>query len=177
MLREVEPQILHVATPPQYHRAMVEQAVSHNTPLVICEKPLADNLKDAVALSTACDNSQTILMVNHERRYSRDYVYAKGVVQAGIYGRLCSITAKIFMGRQKLPHDVLIDDGTHLIDILRYLTGEEFCVLEVVGRLERERETVQVLCRLGDCHAVLEIAGGRDYMVFEVDLGFEKGRM
>jgi predicted dehydrogenase len=177
MLREIKPHILHVATPAETHRKLVELAFAHGVPLIICEKPLTDNLDDAKTLLEKSKESSSVLMINHERRYSRDYIHAKRIVESRDYGELLAIQSKVYMGRMEEPRTVLFEDGTHMIDILRFLTGEEIETIGTWGDPGEKGASLNVFCRCGVLPVFIEIGGRRDHVVFELDLSFEAGRI
>ena len=123
LLRETDPQLLHVATPPETHSAIVEQAVKHGVPVLICEKPLAENSSAAASIVEAHRSKRIKILTNHERRYSRDYLRVRSRVKEHTYGSLLSVVSRLYMGEHSLVEEVLLNDGTHLVDIIHFLTG------------------------------------------------------
>ncbi len=177
LLAHHHPDILVVATYPDTHAALLKLAFRHRVPVVICEKPLTETLSEARHLERLAENSSCKVLVNHERRYARDYQRVKALIQGQTYGRLRSVNAKLFMGRGRTAGEVLVWDGTHLLDILRYLTGEEASEVRTLGEAERPGETLWALFSMGSTQVVVEVATDRDHLVFELDLSFEKGRV
>ncbi|NNM54122.1 MAG: Gfo/Idh/MocA family oxidoreductase [Spirochaetales bacterium] len=177
LLAEQSPDILVIATYPDTHAELLNLAFRHRIPVVICEKPLTDTLSTARQLERALEKSSTKVVVNHERRYARDYQRVKGIIVNQAFGRLCSVNAKLFMGRGRTPGEVLLWDGTHLVDILRYLTGEEGTEIQADGEVRQSGGSLWVRMRMGTVATAIEIATDRDHLVFELDLSFERGRI
>lgn len=77
-------------------------------------------------------------MVNHERRFSADYIAAKEFL--GRIGEIQSVRAELCSGLrvyapqfEKDGSYSLIHDGTHLVDIVRFLLGVELEKPDVTG--------------------------------------------
>ena len=123
LLRETDPQLLHVATPPETHSAIVEQAVKHGVPVLVCEKPLAENSTAAASIVEVHRSKKIKILTNHERRYSLDYLQVRSRIKEHTYGSLLSVACRLYMGEHSAVEDVLLNDGTHLVDIIHFLTG------------------------------------------------------
>jgi predicted dehydrogenase len=177
MLRAHELDILHVASPAETHLDLLRTAAAGRLPLVICEKPLAPGLPAAREALRLCSQSGTVLMVNHERRYSRDYLRARSLIGAGELGELVSITARLYMGRNRPITDLLWEDGGHLIDIIRFLTGAELEVQEAMGNLASRSAVAWVRFRSGPVSGILELSNRFQALVFELDLDLSRGRL
>jgi len=100
MLMKTSPDILHIATPPETHLKIIEKALSYNIKLIICEKPLAENSHDALKIVNIHNSGRVKILVNHERRYSRDYQMVKKHIDKNDFGKLLSIYSKLFMGKR-----------------------------------------------------------------------------
>ena len=177
LLTELKPDIIVVSTWPDSHASLVELACARGVPVVVCEKPLTSQLAEARRLVIRVRKTATKVMVNHERRYARDYQRVRRLVQEQTYGQLLTVTAKLFMGRGRTPGEVLLWDGTHLIDILRFLTGGELAGIQAWGQAETKGEKLTVRFKIGGTEVFLETASNRDHLVFELDLSFERGRI
>ncbi len=177
MLKNHELDILHVASPAETHLELLKTAAASRLPLVVCEKPLAPSLPEARQALRLCSESGTVLMVNHERRYSRDYLRARRLLGAGGLGELVSLSARLYMGRNRPITDLLWEDGTHLIDIIRFLTGAELEVQGATGDLASRSAVAWVRFRSGPASGVLELSNRFEALVFELDLNLSGGRL
>ena len=187
MIRVHEPRILAIATHPDSHYHYCRLAAGFGVPVLICEKPLADNIGDARKITRLADNGPVII-TNHERRYSADYIRAKEIIGGEKMGALLSVRANLYMGKTKRLLDVFWHDGTHLADAIMFLTGSAlkhrrswgaklsggdgtaWLEGELPGAEKNHRNSTPV-------PVVIEIGAGRDYLVFEMEFSCEKGRL
>jgi predicted dehydrogenase len=124
---------------------------------VLCEKPLALSSRDAEPVVAKADAADRILMMASKFRYVDDVIKAKGIVDSGILGQVVLFEnvfcAKVGMqGRWNASRavsggGVLIDNGTHSVDIARYLLGPIVQVQAEEGRRLQDIE-VEDTCRL-----------------------------
>lgn len=177
MIEECPIDILHIATPPQFHREMLGVALAKNIPVIVCEKPLAATLDDARQMAKMAESSTSKIIINHERRYALNYAHAKQVMDSRSYGRPVSMIAKVYMGYRSRAADVLLDDGTHMIDLLSFLTGYKLKVLHVEGDPLSKESPLCSLISAGEVMVFFEVGPSRDHIVFEVDISFERGRV
>lgn len=144
LLENTVPDLLVVATPPETHRFIVQKAARSGVPVVLCEKPLAHTLREArrIAKVHRCGlrkrdrnhgNGKTKVAVNHERRYAEDYRLVKRFIEEGEYGKLLSIKGTLYFGRNRKHNDMLLHDGTHMVDAVNFLTGGRACVKRKIG--------------------------------------------
>ncbi|WP_461256030.1 Gfo/Idh/MocA family protein [Treponema sp. R80B11-R83G3] len=183
MLSIHKPQILVIATHPDSHYYYCRLAAEMQVPVVICEKPLADNIGKARKIARLAQRGAPIIITNHERRYSQDYIRAKEILKEGKLGTLLCVRAVLYMGKTTRLVDALWHDGTHLADAIMFLTdtilkhrrswGAKLTSRNgtawLEGSLNREKEPPIPL--------LLEIGAGRDHLVFEIDFSCEKGRL
>jgi predicted dehydrogenase len=124
-------------------------------------------------------------MVNHERRYSLDYISAREIIAKGRLGSLLSADAVLYMGKERRLRDVLWHDGTHLADAIMYLTGMTMKHGKRWGvPLSSRRGTAWLAGTLSSAGKtkdripfVIELGAGRDHLVFEMGFSFERGRL
>jgi predicted dehydrogenase len=185
MFRAHKPGILAIATHPDSHYHYCRLAADYGIQAVICEKPLADNIGEARKIARLAKNGPVII-TNHERRYSEDYIRAKSVLDGGKLGLLLSVRAVLYMGRTKRLLDALWHDGTHLADAVMFLTGMTLKHKKRRGaKLSADAGTAWLEGILGtgkraqrkQVPVVIEIGAGRDHLVFEMEFSCEKGRL
>ncbi|MDR1839563.1 MAG: Gfo/Idh/MocA family oxidoreductase, partial [Treponema sp.] len=119
MLRIHKPQILVIATHPDSHYRYCRLASEHKVPVVICEKPLAQTIAQARKIAQL----SPVIIINHERRYSQDYIRAKEILDEGKLGAILGVRASLYMGKTRRLVDQLWHDGTHLADAVMFLSG------------------------------------------------------
>ena len=115
-------------TVPQAHSVVNEQALRAGLP-VLCEKPLAPTVAEALRQVALADLTGGLLMVSQSRRYFNHLAAFREVV--GALGALGTVNAQFFHEdhepgfREEMAHPLLVDGSIHHFDILRYLTGDE----------------------------------------------------
>jgi len=201
MLAFHKPQILSIATHPDSHYKYCRLAAEMGVPVVICEKPLADNIAQARKIAKLAQSQKPIIITNHERRYSCDYIRAKEILNEGNLGSLAVVRAVLYMGKTRRLIDQFWHDGTHLADAIMFLTdgtlkhkrswGTKLTSRSgtawLEGKLERrdshkgtkntKEKEEQYHCNPTSIPAVIEIGSMRDHLVFEIEFSCEKGRL
>lgn len=132
LLQATTPDAVILCTPPSTHRALTETALSAGIH-VLCEKPLTLCVDDAVAMVQAATRARRHLMMASKFRYVQDIIHAKGMIASGILGEIilyenefCShvdMKNRWNATREIGGGGVLIDNGSHSVDIFRYLFG------------------------------------------------------
>jgi predicted dehydrogenase len=183
MIRVHTPQILAIATHPDSHYRYCRLAADCGVPVVICEKPLADNIGKARKIQCLSEHGPVII-TNHERRYAQDYIRARAILNETALGRLLSVRAVLYMGKSKRLLDVLWHDGTHLADAIMFLTNTTLKHRRCWGaKLTDNTGTawlegaLQPAGRPVPIPALIEVGAGRDHLAFEMEFSCEKGRL
>ena len=183
MFRTEKPQLLVIATHPDSHYDYCRLAADSGVQVVICEKPLADTLGKAKKIAAL--GKSIIIITNHERRYSTDYIKAKEILSEEKLGTLLSVRAVLYMGKSKRMLDVLWHDGTHLADTAMFLTGSFLKHRKSIGsKLTQTSGTSWLLGTLKGKNIfkrhipfIMEIGAGRDHLVFEIEFSCSMGRL
>lgn len=177
MLRLHKPQLLVIATHPDSHYSYCSLAEREGVPVVICEKPLADSLAQARRIARLTEKG-LVIITNHERRYSKDYLHAKAILEEEKLGRLLAVKACLYMGKTTRLIDQLWHDGTHLADAIMFLTGAKLKHRRRFGeKLTSRQGTAWLEDRAKETPVLMEIGAGRDHLVFEIEFSCEKGRL
>ncbi|MBA7686599.1 Inositol 2-dehydrogenase/D-chiro-inositol 3-dehydrogenase [subsurface metagenome] len=177
MLAETHPDILHIATPPETHLKIIERTLAYEVKGIICEKPLAENSQEALKIAKIYSSGRLQILTNHERRYSKDYQIVKKHVMDHTYGDLLSIYARLYMGQNMPVDDILLHDGTHMIDIIQFLISVSLKKLKIEKLKSQNQEILIIISRADRIPVILEIGSGRNHIAFELDLSFSSGRI
>ncbi|WP_112237866.1 Gfo/Idh/MocA family protein [Kribbella monticola] len=115
-------------TVPGAHATVSVDALLRGLP-VLCEKPLAETVREGLAMVAASEVSGKLLMVSQSRRYFRAGS-AFGRQLAGL-GRIGSLFCEFFKAphfggfREQMPEPLLVDMAIHQFDLARKLIGSE----------------------------------------------------
>ena len=182
MFAELRPQLCVIATYPDSHCYYLRMAMAHAVRVIICEKPLAHNLRQARQICRYARKNSVAVIVNHERRYSADWIGARDDIAAGIYGELLGFHARLYFGQTTSKRDMLWHDGCHLIDCARFLCGDAITVRRVGGDRSSGYGSAYVELRIASrssdmpaVYGIVDIGVRRDHLAFEMDCSFERG--
>lgn len=185
LIKELRPGLVAIATWTESHARIGTLASRNGARVIVCEKPLSYDLASARRLLASCRKSGTRLIVNHERRFEPRYRAAKELINRGAIGEVKSVQASMLCSGHRGPSRIedgggpLLHDGTHLVDICRYLLGE---IAWVEGDFERgsrrrgfeDRAVAWMRTRSG-VDIFLEAGGNRSYFVFELRISGSEG--
>jgi predicted dehydrogenase len=148
-----------VCTPPASHPeiclSLLERGVH-----VLCEKPLSIESANARSMAAAAKRAGVKFTMASKFRYVEDVVKAKGIVASGILGDIVlfenAFTARVDMSNRWNSNPavsgggVLIDNGTHSMDIMRFFLGPLAEVQVVEGKRSQGlavEETIRIFVR------------------------------
>lgn len=120
MLAEAELDIVTVATSDHRHADLVVDAAEAGVKGIFCEKPMATNLADADRMLEAVERHNTILSIDHTRRWQPRWRHAKEEVAKGTIGEV-----QYIVGTLSGPRAMLFRNGTHLVDAICYFANGE----------------------------------------------------
>lgn len=103
---------------------------------ILCEKPMAMNLKEAEQMIEVSRQNNVKLMIGHTRRFHAGYQWARNCVTKGFLGEITAVRAvnEVYCPAEPtqwrfVPElsggGAIMDIGIHSFDLLRYLSGRE----------------------------------------------------
>lgn len=122
---------VYVCTPNRSHsRITVDALLSGKN--VLCEKPMAINYQEALAMMDAAEKSGKILTIGYQNRYRPDSTYLKKECEEGVLGDIYYAKAKairrravptwgVFLNEYEQGGGPLIDIGTHALDLTLWM--------------------------------------------------------
>jgi predicted dehydrogenase len=112
---------------------------------VFLDKPIANTVADARALTAACRRAGVVLALGYQRRREAHFRWIRQRIDAGEFGRVVNAESNISRDRlgkidltswrytaDGMPGGVMLQIGIHYSDVLEYLMGP---VVAVTGRL------------------------------------------
>lgn len=171
MLRREHPDILSVCTPPSLHAEMVFEACRHGVRVIFCEKPLAMNTDQALVAMRACEESHTVLAVNHFRRWNPTLEAWRERLVSGKLGVVRRVNA--YYTRD------IVENGTHAIDLIHWLIGPIRSVRAIRWWTTDNRHLmVDALCTAGtEIPCYLLACRQDDFNILELDILTDRGRV
>jgi len=115
---------------------------------VFLDKPIANSLADARAITQACSEAAVVLALGYQRRKESHFRWIRGQIDAGAFGKLVNAEANISRDRlgqfdlgswrytaAGMPGGVMLQIGIHYTDVLEYLLGPIEAVSARVAQL------------------------------------------
>lgn len=181
------PHIITVAVNEAAHHETALEVIRAQPRLVILEKPVALNSALAIKIQEEAEKYQVPVLINHERRFAQDYHLARHLM--GEIGEIQQVSAALHSGlrvysakEEETGFYSLIHDGTHLVDIVRFLLQDIELEKPVLSGVHWDAEnmlrnmTVSYSC--GTCPAVqFTISGRSKFFGFEIDILGTLGRI
>ena len=109
------------------------------------DKPIANTIADARALTEACRKAGVVLALGYQRRKESHFRWVRRQIDDGVFGKLVNAEANISRDRlgqfdlnswrytaEGMPGGVMLQIGIHYTDVLEYLMGP---IKAVNGRL------------------------------------------
>ena len=128
MLARENLDLVSVCTTARVRSGIVQDVARSGVRAIWAEKPIALSLREADEMIAACEENDVRLAVYCGRRWNPLFHKARQMIQAGDIGDVLQVTAYTQAG---LSHN-----GSHAIDIVRYLAGGE--IEWVFGEIESD---------------------------------------
>mgnify|MGYP001161132776 FL=1 len=126
-LKREDLNIVSIATYTPVHEEIAIACVEAGVRAIYCEKPVAPTVSAGERILAACAESGTLLVFNHQRRFTSVYRQLRDFIRDGGLGPLVSVNVQWGNGR-------LGNVGTHVFDAVHMLTGQYFA--SVSGTLD-----------------------------------------
>jgi predicted dehydrogenase len=110
------PDVVAVAVPTSRHAQAFHELIAHQPQVILCEKPLAGSVGEAVDMLAAAERFGVKVMVNYMRRCEPGTLALRDRIAGGEFGEMRKGVVWYSRG--------LANNGSHFIDLMRMLLGE-----------------------------------------------------
>lgn len=145
--------VVSVSTPVAGHHPVTLAAAAAGVH-VLCEKPVALDLRQGREMIEACRQAGVVLQIGHQMRSDGAVSHAKGMIDRGEIGDIAFVRLRqahdwggagqvspSFATRKSGGGGTLLDNGTHVMDLARYFAGN---AEEVYARIATRRWPVEL---------------------------------
>ena len=166
LLQKEKLDFVDIVTDVDHHESMAKLAAARKLP-VICQKPMAPTLRIAAEMVQTCHELGVPLMINENWRWQTPLRELKRVLQSGEIGqpfraRIDMISGFPVFRNQPFLGDleqfILMDLGSHILDVARFLFGEAdrlYCQTHRVHPDIKGEDVATVILRMGGKTTVL----------------------
>lgn len=174
----LRPDVVDICSPVELHLAHVRLAADAGA-AILCQKPLAASLAEAIAAAEAARDAGVRLMVHENFRFRPWFRAAKTALDAGRIGEPFYLRSDLrlagtvptarhpepwSLARQpffrQMPRLLVLESMIHQIDVARFLLGAEpTAVVAMLRRVSPEvmgEDLASLMLRFPSAHAVLE---------------------
>ncbi|CAN5186566.1 hypothetical protein BH09PSE3_BH09PSE3_00230 [soil metagenome] len=135
MIDDPDVEAVIISTPPQFHEQLAIDAVQAGKHVLV-EKPMAASVEVCQNMARAAQEAGRLLTVGYNHRYFEAVKLVRDIVRSGQIGKLSHVRA--YTGHTGLSEfkaswmydgaimggGTLFDNGTHIVDMVRYLMGD-----------------------------------------------------
>jgi predicted dehydrogenase len=145
LVREEKLDFLDIVTSAETHHDLVCLAAQHRIP-VICQKPMAPSLRDSQRMVAACAERGVPFFIHENWRWQAPIRALRQVLRSDEIGqpfraRLRMASAfPVFENQpflKELERFLLVDIGSHILDVVRFLFGEPRSIYCRTQRIQR----------------------------------------
>lgn len=122
--------VLVNATVPQAHLPVSLEALGRGMD-VLCEKPAAPSVAEAMVMAAAAHSAQRLLMISQSRRYGRRVESFHAATREAFPAGPGLLVTEFFRAprfggyREEMAHVLLVDMAIHAFDIARFVLGSD----------------------------------------------------
>lgn len=180
MFREKDIDLLSICTYQNSHFEIIKEAVNTGIKNIICEKPIASNLSEALNIIDICKNKEVSLCVNISRRWDAALNNCINYIKTGGIGEIKKVHIYYTRG--------IYNTGSHIFDMIRNMFGEvkwvntiskySKCGIEETTEEKINGPTVDVqLCMNNNIDIIMQGLDYKNYLLFEIDILGTSGRI
>ena len=164
------PEIILIAVPDEFHFEYLNILIKYKPKIVVCEKPLTNSISLSKNIIKKYSENGIDLAVCYQRRYDEDIIKIKKEFYDNSLGKFLSGSIIYSKG--------IMHNGSHAVDILRFIFGEVKEVKSFSKRFDyyKNDPTVSAMISFKDGNIHFISGDERFHSLFEIDLIFESKR-
>jgi predicted dehydrogenase len=124
--------VISICSPTNFHYNDILRSITLKPKLIFCEKPITKSVAKTQLLIENCEQNDILLAVNYTRRWDPSILNLKQHIQNNSYGILRSVSGYYNKG--------ILNNGSHLIDLLEYLVDEINPVHVLSGHIDYQQD-------------------------------------
>ncbi len=135
--------------PPVHHFEFIKKAIASGKH-TLCEKPFTITVREAEEIKRLSTAAERLVMMASKFRFVEDVIEARKLIQSGTLGEVvmaevifCSIVdmeKRWNSNRAVSGGGVLIDNGSHAVDVIKYLVGPIKSVYAQAGKRSQKMD-------------------------------------
>ncbi len=175
-LEKYDPDIISICTPDKSHFKIVNQILvsKYNPSIIFLEKPCFQNFKEFNIIMKKLKKLKTEIIVNHSRRFNKNYLKLKNMIQKNYFGK--------FLNSQSIYYNGWLHNAIHCVDELNFLLNKSLKISKVSKTLffkDTKNLNYDVVLKTPDNKSKLLFLSvdEKDYQIFDTDMRFEKFRI
>lgn len=170
MLAQEQPDIVSVCTPDATHAEVLQAVIACGAARgILAEKPLAASANDAAALVASAAAAGKKLAVNYIRRYAPGHCRVRDRLAGLEFGPVQSVCGLYSGG--------LIHNGSHWLDLVRWLVGDIAAVQAFAAGDDRATPDLRIVFANGVQGFLQGCGRDGEYSAFELDIVCSEGRL
>lgn len=170
-LKKIKPDLVSICSPTDTHVPIIKELCRAGVRAVLCEKPIAYDLRAAEQTVDLCEKANVLLAVNYQRNWDRQSNRLGEAIRQGEFGRTELIRVLYSKG--------LVHNGSHFVSLLN----------RWFGNLELQRILSIRVCDRDDVQAdfsatcaaarriIFQSVPEQIYVLNEIEILFERGRL
>jgi predicted dehydrogenase len=115
-LKKTKPDLVSICSPTNTHAPLIESLCRAGVGAILCEKPIAYDVRSAERAVELCEKTGVLLAVNYQRNWDRYLNHLGGAINQGEFGRTELIRVLYSKG--------LFHNGSHFVSLLDRWFGE-----------------------------------------------------
>ncbi len=152
--------VVSIAVPTSQHKVVALATIQRGVNLLV-EKPIADSIQNAQEIVAEAKSRHVKLMIGYLERFNPAVKKLKQIIDEGALGKLVCLSARRVAPFVPRVSDVgiIVDSGTHDIDVIRYLIGNECTSIsaQVTRYKNVDGDAAMILLGFGDVSATIEV--------------------